>query len=157
MHYNCDTFWPRALSVLYLSLVIILPSFHVLLENPVNSHHLLQSTDWTIVGQLSGSRQAVVRQSSGSRQAVVRQSSGTQKALVRAVVSRHQAFVNLLSDFYFELQLAAYETEDLFSLDLSWRPAKTFFHSTEIWQLEDILFLEEYQYKWAYIQYWKVS
>ena len=72
--------------------------------------------------------QAAVRQSSGSRQAVV----SPQKALVRAVVSRHQAVVNLLSDFYFELQSAAYETEDLFILDLSWRPAKPFFHSTEI-------------------------
>ena len=77
-------------------------------------------------------------------------SKDTQKALIRAAV-------NLLSDFYFEFQSAAYETESLFSLDLSWRPAKTFFHATEIWQLEDILFLEEYQYKWAYIQSWKVS
>ena len=41
----------------------ILPSFHVLSENRVNSHHLLQSTDWTVV-----SSQAVVRQWSGSYQ-----------------------------------------------------------------------------------------
>ena len=60
------------------------------------------------------------RQSSGSRQAVIRNSKDTQKALIRAAV-------NLLSDFYFEFQSAAYETESLFSLDLSWRPAKTFF------------------------------
>ena len=60
----------------------ISPSFHVLSENRVNSHHLLQSTDWTIVAQLSSSCQAVVRQSSGSRQAVVGQSSGSNQAVI---------------------------------------------------------------------------
>ena len=43
-----NSFWPWALAVLYLSLVIhfILPQFHVLLENRVNSHH--QSTKYRL-------------------------------------------------------------------------------------------------------------
>ena len=54
----------------------ILPSFHVLSENRVNSHHLLEDC------------QAVVRQSSGSRQAVVRQSSVESSDIGLAVIRK---------------------------------------------------------------------
>ena len=77
----------------FISFHFISPPFHVLLENRVNSRHLLQSTDWTIVRQLSGSSQAIVRQLSGSHwqlssncQAVARQSSSSCQAFVRTVV-----------------------------------------------------------------------
>ena len=78
-------FWPRALAVLYLSLVVLFRC-HFMFCRKIVSIPIIYckvQTEWllgscqVVIRQSSGSHQAVIRQSSGSRQAVVRQSSKT--------------------------------------------------------------------------------
>ena len=96
-------FWPRALAVLYLSLVI--SWFHFAIscfvgksgQFPSSTTKYRLNNCQAIIRQLSGSCQAIIRQSSGSCQAVVRQLSGSCKAVVRLLSGSCQAVVRQLS------------------------------------------------------------
>ena len=84
-------FWPRALAVLYLSLVV---SFrcHFMFCRKIVSIPIIYckvQTEW-----LLGSCQVVIRQSSGSHQAVIRQSSGSHQAVTRQSSSYRHAVLS---------------------------------------------------------------
>ena len=99
------SFWPRALAVLYLSLVI--SSFHHFIsaiscfvgkscQFPSSPTKYRLNNCQAIARQLTSNCHAVVRQLSGSCQAIVRQLSGSCQAVVSAVIrqsSSHQAVV----------------------------------------------------------------